>query len=513
MRTKLFCFLSAFWSAAASVNAQSWWNQPAGGSWNVAQNWYQVQPNGTGASAILNNAAGPFNPAQTANRTVTVDAPQVVGSITFNNDGANAFTMSLTTGANGTLAFDETGIGPAAIAVPAAVGTGNNTISAPMFLADSLVATVNNITASSAAGALNLTATISGPGGFTKQGDGLATFGTGAKLYTGPTILSGGRMRVSFAAHPTATAGLTINSNAQLTLISAGSFAFGSNAMHLNGAGPTNGPFAAFPGAIRPDTGLAIGISNAVVIDSDTVIHVQGASGSLTFSNTISGPGKMTLTAPPHDANLGSLVIVNNNTYSGGTVVHGGTVVVVGALTHNTGASLGTGNVTVESANATFAGAAAKLVIQEGIRNAIADTATLTLAGGKVAGVADDGFVELQNNVNEVVAGLVLGGVAQPPGTYGSTASSATFKNDEYFQGPGIITVAEPAPVLKIARSTSNVVISWPTNATGFTLQQTPVLVNGTNNWTNVTNVVVSGTNNTVTINSPSGNSFLRLAE
>jgi autotransporter-associated beta strand protein len=510
------CFLlaAAFVSVVTSAEAQSWWNQPAGGSWNVAQNWFQVQPNGTGASAIFNNAAGPFNPAQTGNRTVTVDAPQVIGSITFNNDGANSFTMSLTTGANGTLAFDETGSGPANIFVPAWAGTGNNSISAPIFLADSLLATVNHTNSSSAAGALNLTAGISGPGGFTKQGDGLATLGTGAKLYTGPTILSGGRMRISLAAHPTATSGLTINSNAQLTLISAGSYAFGSNAIHLNGAGATTGPFAAFPGAIRPDTSLVIGISNAVVLDSDTVIHVQGTSGSIAFSNTISGPGKLTLTAPSHDANLGSLNIVSNNTYSGGTVVHGGTIVLGGSFTHGTASSLGSGNVTVESANSTFAGATARLQIQSGVLDGIANTGTLSLAGGKMPGVADDGYIILEAFVNETVAGLFLGGVSQPYGAYGSTTSGATYQYDEYFSGPGILTVAPPPPTLTIVRSVPNIIVSWPTNDTGFTLQQTPALSSTTNVWTNVTNsVVVMGTNNAVTFASPSSNSFFRLVK
>ena len=504
----------AFLTTVAPARGQSWWAQPEGGSWNSGANWFQVQPNFEGAHAIFNNAVGPFNPAQTASRTVTLDAPQIVGIITFNNDAANAFNNSLTAGTGGSLLFESNGVGPAYIVVPAWNGTGNNSISAPMVLADSLVAIVDHTSSSSAAGALNLTAAITGSGGFTKEGVGLATFGTGAKTYTGPTALNGGRMRVSFAAHPTATSGLTINSNAQLTLISAGAYAFGSNAIHLNGTGPANGPFAIFPGAIRPDTGLVIGISNAVVLDSDTVIHVQGSSGALTFSNTISGPGKLTLTAPSHDANLGSLILTSNNTYSGGTVVHGGTLVLAGSGTHISRASLGSGNVTVESANTTFAGATARLWIQENVGNAISDSATLSLAGGKVAGVADDGHIVLDNNVNERVSSLILGGVLQPPGTYGSSSSGAGTQNDEYFSGPGILTVAEFGPILTISRSAPNVVVSWPTNLVGFTLQQTPVLVTPTNTWTNVTHAAsVSGTNYTVTINAASGTSFFRLVK
>jgi hypothetical protein len=47
--------------------------------------------------------------------------------------------------------------------------------------------------------------------------------------------------------------------------------------------------------------------------------------------------------------------------------------------------------------------------------------------------------------VNEQVAQLVLGGSPQAFGTYGSSGSAAQFKIDEYFFGPGMVTVA-PVP-------------------------------------------------------------------
>ena len=64
---------------------------------------------------------------------------------------------------------------------------------------------------------------------------------------------------------------------------------------------------------------------------------------------------------------------------------------------------------------------------------------------------------------------------------------------------------------LTIVLSSTNAVISWPSNATGFTLQETATLSSAIT-WTDVTNsVVVSGTNNTVTVNASSGNNFFRL--
>jgi fibronectin-binding autotransporter adhesin len=491
-----------------SLQAETW-TVAAGGTWNSTGSWNPASiPNGVGAAAVFNNAASAFNPAQTGNRAVTMDAAQTVGSITFNVDAANTFTTSLTMGTAGSsLTFDATDAGPATISVPVALGSGNNTISAPITFTDSVVATVDDVIATSAAGALALTATITGPGGFTKQGDGMASFSTNTKTYSGPTVLSGGRMRMSLTARPQSTASFTINSGGQLTLISAGVYDFGTGILTLNGAGPTTGPFAAFPGAIRSDTGLAVTINNAVVLQSDTVLHVQGsASGSMTLAGNMSGPGKLTYTSTPHDANLGVLILNGANTHSGGTVVDGGTLRVTGAS-----ATLGTGNVTVNRSSAVFVGATARLTIDSGVANAINDTATLSLAGGGTAGFADDGIADLGAGVNEVVGALVLGGVAQGPGTYGSTASPAGVQNDEYFTGTGIVTVPTPpfVPSLTITLSAPDVILSWPTNAEGFVLQGIGTITD--TNWIDdTTPSVIVVTNYTVTESAPT-NKFFRL--
>lgn len=506
-------------NVTTSTSGSVVWNLAAGGTWDSITSWNPNSiPNGTGAKATFNNAATGFNPAQTGNRPVTADGPQVVGGITFNNDAANAFTMSITTGTGGTLGFDEVDAGPATITVPAVVGTGNNSISVPITLTDSLVATVSNVTASSTAGALNLTATITGPGGFTKLGPGLSTFGTGAKTYAGPTVLGGGRMRISVAAQPSATSSFTINGG-QLTQITAGALTLGSGALNLNGAGAAHGPYAVFPGAIRNDTGLIATINNVVVLQSDTLIHVQATSGtggnptptgSLTLAGNISGPGKLTLTAPNSNFDIGSVILNGNNSYAGGTLVSGGILSLSGAT-----ATLGAGNVTVD--HAASPSSIARLIIQSGVTDAINDNATLTLAGGRTAGTADESYVELGAGVNETVGGLILGGVAQTAGTYGSTSSGAANQNDEYFAGPGMITLVPaaqptPPPTLRIALSSPNVVLSWPTNDTGFSLVSHTNLSLARSNWATVANpVVVVGTNNTVSLNTSNARVFYTL--
>ncbi len=148
----------------------------------------------------------------------------------------------------------------------------------------------------------------------------------------------------------------------------------------------------------------------------------------------------LTVGALPGDAaNSGKLILSGDNAYTGGTTLTLGSLVMSGAM-----ADLGAGDVTVE-------GTAVSFTIQSGVLNAIADSALLSLNGGGTPGVADAGVAMLGENVNETVGDLLLGGVPQVPGTYGSSQSNATFRNDEYFNGPGILTVVpEPSTVLAL---------------------------------------------------------------
>jgi fibronectin-binding autotransporter adhesin len=453
-RFRRFATVAVFLAAAGNspAVAQTVWQVATGSSsWSTAANWNPATvPNAVGANATFNGNATANNPAQTGNRTATLDGTKTVGSIVFNTD-LSTFTNSITTGTGGPLVFDNGGAGASITTMGG--GSGNNTVSVGMTLNDSLTAFVNNTAATSAAGSLNLTGTMSGAGGFTKLGDGMATFGTGARSYTGPTVLGdstgaqgGGRMRISQAAQPANTSSFTINAGAQLDLISAGTYTFGPGPLNLSGSGPTTGPFAAFPGAIRPDRpasgSLDYTITNNTVLQSDTLIHVEARAGtgssatpsdSITFSGVVSGPGKLTITAPNSDVDQGTLNLTNANTYSGGTLVQGGIV-----QASATGA-FGTGNVTVD--NTLSPNSIARINIAAGVTNAISDAAVLSLLGGGAAGVADQNFANLGAGVNETVGGLVLGGVSQAPGTYGSSTSGATFQNDEYFSGPGTINV------------------------------------------------------------------------
>jgi autotransporter-associated beta strand protein len=358
---------------------------------------------------------------------------------TIRNDSANTNTGI-------SIIFDAAGAGPATINITGAP-TNQNLITASMVFQDTVSATVpagGNATA----GALSLTGDITGPGGFIKDGPGTLTmaFISGSsgqvKAYTGPTTVNAGRLRLSQGGAPNATSGVTVNSGGQILLITGatspntGIYTFGSSAstvLTLNGSG-----LAANPGAIRLETANTppTQITNLITLASSTAFNVNNASNQLKLNNAVSGPGSLIVGAPGNAADTGTLYLNGANTYSGGTTVNLGSLRVEGAT-----ATLGTGNVLVDGITS---GTAGKLFISAGVSNAIADNQTLTLTGGGSAGSADVGFLDL--GINETVGGLVLGGVTKAPGTYGSLASSATFKDDEYFAGTGILTVT-PAGV------------------------------------------------------------------
>ena len=86
--------------------------------------------------------------------------------------------------------------------------------------------------------------------------------------------------------------------------------------------------------------------------------------------------------------------------------------------------------------------------------------------------------------------------------------------SDEYWALDNVLvtTLDVPAPALAIRLTTTNsVVISWPSPATGYTLQENTDL--STTNWTAaLPNVTDDGTNKSVIVNPAAGNHFYRLS-
>lgn len=116
-----------------------------------------------------------------------------------------------------------------------------------------------------------------------------------------------------------------------------------------------------------------------------------------------------------------------------------------------------------------------------------------TIAGG--GGTCTNGQYALSGTIGQADAGAMSGGPYSLTGGFWAL---------EAVQTPG-------APKLSIARtSTNTVVVSWPSDSTGFHLQQSSDL--STTNWVAPAEPVFDdGTNKFIIVNSPAGNRFYRL--
>jgi autotransporter-associated beta strand protein len=275
---------------------------------------------------------------------------------------------------------------------------------------------------------LKISAVLAGSGrlvwqGSSTSGAGGSLFLLGSNTYTGGTLLndsaglnfnndhSFGTGRITWGvaqqvlADDVATAPVTLPN--AVTTFAAGQLIY---------VGPATAPVT-FSGAWT----LASGTSTL------TIGNTSHATSQMTIAGKIGGSGG----ALVKNGN-GTLILSGANTYTGGTTLNAGALTVSGAS-----AKLGTGNVTVQSTSAIVT----VFSIQSDVLNAITDTATLTLAGGGTAGVADQSYANLGDGVNEMVNALILAGATQALGTYGSSLSGAMHQLNEFFSGTGFVTV------------------------------------------------------------------------
>jgi autotransporter-associated beta strand protein len=366
-----------------------------------------------GASNVLTNGAGVGNVILNNDTTAILDLNGKNETINgLSSVGGNGFVQ------NGTLAADST--------------TTNGTTS---------TLTLGDGDASAAFGAVirdngnngttitNLTGTVA----VTKIGSG-TQFLNNANTYTGGTTVKAGVLFRGANTNPFGTGAITLGDTAG---------AASATLRFSNVGNTTSNPInvvAGSSGAKTIDTvgtGQTFTFSGPVTLaDTLNLSTYAGNTNQLTVSGAISGVGAL-------NANAGgaSITVSGTNSFSGGTNLTRGNLLISTPL-----ATLGTGPVNVLAT-------AISLTIQTGVVNAIADNATLTLAGGGSPRAADFGYATLSLGVNETVGGLILGNSPQLPGfTYGSSASTADIKSDEFFSGNGVITVVpEPSALLMLA--------------------------------------------------------------
>ena len=146
------------------------WAAAVSGSWSNAGNWTGAVPNAVGAGAVINVPTA-------AALTITLDAPQTLGTLLLGNSAAAGVGYTLSGTGSNTLTLNNSGNG-----ATITVTDGTHAINAPVVLNDNL--TVNNN------GSLTLGGAIAngsnGPMGITISGSGLLVL-AGGNTYSGNT--------------------------------------------------------------------------------------------------------------------------------------------------------------------------------------------------------------------------------------------------------------------------------------------------------------------------------------
>ncbi|MBC8105492.1 MAG: PEP-CTERM sorting domain-containing protein, partial [Anaerolineae bacterium] len=266
-------YATTFYTVVIPVSASTW-NVNGDGNWSNAANWQGGVPNAVGAGAV-------FGTISNAPHTVTVDGPQTVGTITFDN--TNAYTIG---GAN-TVTLDVSA-GSAGINVL----NGSHTISAPLTLNKNTTFTVTPATSTlSVTGAMNAS-TVS----ITKAGAGTVVFANvraaGLSIGAGTVAIQtnggdtgtsrAGTLSIAGGATPTATLDLRNND----LIVTSGTYAAITNAITFaRNAGAWNRP-----GLTSSAAGAANPKNKTLGTLTGTEFHAAQGAGALfdgfTIANT-----------------------------------------------------------------------------------------------------------------------------------------------------------------------------------------------------------------------------------
>ncbi len=296
-----------------------------------------------------------------------------------------------------------------------AAGTATHTISAALHLAAPQSWNVPS------GKTLTVSGNITGTTGLTKSGVGRLTL-SGVNTYTGETNIREGVVTISNAGALGASGpgnGTIVHPGARVELRSASpgyaeAFTI-HNTSSLGAMQFVNSNVLVSGNITLADhsriTGRFNRMTGAINLGAYTLTVAKNAGDPETWSAVISGSGGLTMAGGNATTKL---TLTGANTYTGDTTVTSGILAV-------NGSSIANGN---------------KLIIN----------------GGKVEATG-----------TEVVGSLVFGTIQQIPGSYGSTASSATYKDDTRFAGNGVIHVApysSPTAALKPEASFSELLHS-----------------------------------------------------
>ena len=456
------------------ATTREWNNSASTGLWTTGANWIGgIAANAVGESAKFGNAAAGGNVNLNGNKTVS--------GLIFDN--STSYTL---TGTSSTLTLNN-GVAAAAITI----NNGNHNIAVPVSLSSaSSVSFVN------AGTGLTISGAVSGAKPITVTGSGALTL-TGNNSYSSTTLLSGATLNIgAFSGTDTSgslgTGDVTMSGSSTLNFNRSNAYTFGGAITGSGvGAGTVNQlgtGTTTISGAISNVT--SVNVSAGSLIASSTLNQTGGISvtgaGSLTASGAISGAGGLTV------GTTGTVALNANNTYTGGTSITSGTVVLNSAnalplnsvLTMNGGTlDLNGKNVTVSSVTGTTTGG---VITNNG---AAASTSTFTLAGSGASydlfAALNDGSaggkVALVTSIANTASGNIFVLHSHAPSTYsgGTTVNSQSIQADANNAfGTGPITVTANNASTNSSQILLAPGVSIPNNIT--IAQGNPHPVNGT---------------------------------
>jgi autotransporter-associated beta strand protein len=271
-----------------------------------------------------------------------------------------------------------------------------------------------------------------GPGGgwfsIMKTGAGTVAL-TGANTFTGPMIIDLGTLSV--ASINSVVGGTTGSSLGAPVDVLNGTINFGnpyvSNGTGVNGSG----------------TLLYTGTGET----TDREININGATYTTTFDQ--SGTGLLKFAGAIHIPGFGTNKTIVLQGSSAGTAEIAGNISNPydrAGLTTTSLTKSGTGTWTLSGAN-TYRGP----TTVTGGTLACSSAAAL---GGKALSVSSGAKVALNYAGTRAITALTLNGAVKTAGSYGSTASNATNKDNTYFSGTGTVTVGATGAVSTITSLT-----------------------------------------------------------
>ena len=320
------------------------------------------------------------------------------------------------------------------------VGTNDLSLGGRFFLPNDVTITIGS------GDTLTLAGQVLGGGILAKQGAGTLVI-SGQNGATGGTNVEAGTLRTG-AANALSDFSLSVSAGATVEL------GGNENVGLLFGSGS-----------------IVLG-ANALTIGSDL------AFGTNAFTGTISGAGSLV------KFGTGTQSLLTANTYTGGTVVRGGTLVVANS------SALGTGAIRIESDNST---GFTRLLLRDGINLAN----NLSIAGG-TSGVGNGAIMVQGRNSVATLSGTISVGPNQPSGNIGGGVFIGPVGGIGYLNITGALNVDETGFLARGSNSglsfrNGNIRVSGGGSYTKLTLNQGRLIVGATDGLVTAATVTMAG--------------------